>query len=113
MPARSPATARASRSASSGADAGYREPRRIEGRGVMTDNGHRDVIRDDGPQSFRWRLLGGPPLPIIQALPFGEAVRSTIYRAADASGLFPLPDAFHRGHNEEHSHAFWLPEDAD
>jgi CRISPR-associated protein Csb2 len=70
-------------------------------------------LRDDAPQGFRWRLTGGPPLPIIHALQFGEAVRSAIYRTADRHGLFPLPDAFHRGVNEEHNHAFWLPEDAD
>ncbi len=67
----------------------------------------------EGPQAFRWRLVGKTLPPVTATLRVGEATRAAIYRRADACGLLPLPDRFHRGSDRGHIHAFWLPEDAD
>lgn len=67
----------------------------------------------EGPQAFRWSLTGGRLPPLTAALRLGEAARAAVYRAADARGLMPLPNGFHRGADAGHTHAFWLPEDAD
>jgi CRISPR-associated protein Csb2 len=65
------------------------------------------------PQGFRWRLTGDELPPLTAALRVGDATRGAIYRGADARGLLPLPNSFHRGSDRDHSHAFWLAEDAD
>ena len=63
------------------------------------------------PSGFRWRIEGPPGPPLTMALVMGEAVRAAVYRGAEAAGLMPLPDSFHR--SDDHSHAHWLSEDAD
>jgi CRISPR-associated protein Csb2 len=68
----------------------------------------------NGPQGFRWHLSGAPLPPLGAALPLGQAVRAAIYDAAAKRGIDRLPDEFHRdGDDPRHTHAFWLPEDAD
>jgi CRISPR-associated protein Csb2 len=64
------------------------------------------------PQSFRWRLAGTAALPkLTQAAAVGIAVRAAVQRSAEQRGGPLLPDVFHR--SEDHSHAFWIAEDAD
>lgn len=71
------------------------------------------ALTHDGPQAFRWRLVGDDLPSITAALRVGTAARAAIYRGADARGLLPLPDSFHTGSGHNHAHAFWLTEDAD
>jgi CRISPR-associated protein Csb2 len=71
------------------------------------------VARPDGPQAFRWCVEGAARPPLTHAIEIGEAIRAAIYKAAADSGLWPLPDAFHRDDDSRHTHAFWFPEDAD
>jgi CRISPR-associated protein Csb2 len=66
-----------------------------------------------GPQGFRWRLAGASLPPLTAALRIGDAARAAVYRVAEGRGLLQLPDAFHNGSGQNHSHAFWLAEDAD
>lgn len=66
-----------------------------------------------GPQAFRWRLAGHPLPPLTAALRVGTAARAAVYRGAGVQGLLPLPDSFHGGAGDTHTHAFWLTEDAD
>jgi CRISPR-associated protein Csb2 len=68
---------------------------------------------DNGPRAFRWRLAGGERPPLQAALRVGMATRAAVYRGAEMRGLMPLPDAFHRGSDGAHRHAFWLAEDTD
>jgi CRISPR-associated protein Csb2 len=64
------------------------------------------------PQCFRWMLAGPAPLPMLtQAGAVGVAARAAVQRAAEQRGVPRLPSAFHR--SEDHSHAFWIAEDAD
>lgn len=67
----------------------------------------------EGPQAFRWRLVGGRLPPLTAALRIGDAARAAVYRGADARGHLPLPDRFHTGSDSGHGHAFWLAEDSD
>ncbi len=69
--------------------------------------------RPDAPQAFRWKLAGSPLPSVVQALRIGEAARDALYKTWADAGLWPLPDAFHRGLSDFHDHAYWLPEDAD
>lgn len=70
-------------------------------------------LPETGPLGFRWRLEGDALPPMTAAFRVGTATRAAIYRGADARDLLPLPDNFHAGTDGTHTHAFWLPEDAD
>lgn len=61
---------------------------------------------------WRWRIGKAGP-PIQMTLPFAEAVRSAMMSATRRIGLERLPDAFHHSGTDEHTHAYWLPEDED
>ena len=61
---------------------------------------------------WRWRIGKAGP-PIQMTLPFAEAVRAAVMDAARSIGLERLPDAFHHSGTDEHTHAYWLPEDED
>jgi CRISPR-associated protein Csb2 len=58
-------------------------------------------------------VLGRNPFLIEQALRLGEAARAAVFRAAERSGFWPLPDSLHHSDNPSHGHAYYLPEDAD
>lgn len=66
----------------------------------------------DGPKGFCWRIAGDALPRLGATLRIGEAARAAIYRGAHRRGLL-LPDYFHRSHDEQHGHAFWLPVDLD
>jgi CRISPR-associated protein Csb2 len=68
-------------------------------------------IGDAAPTAFRWRIVGDALPSLTVAYRVGMATRAAVYDAANARGLMPLPEYFHK--SSGHSHAFWLPEDAD
>ena len=61
---------------------------------------------------WRWRLTSPGP-SILETVAFAETARASAMAMGRATGVRRFPDSFHRSGSDEHTHAYWLPEDED